>query len=126
MPKKILVIDDEIFILKFMNNLLTSQGYTVLIASNGLEGIDLAKKEKPDLVITDVRMPIMTGYKVVEELRADEQFKNVPIVIVTGYAIEEEDRVKAKQLGVTEFFLKPIEFEDILTTLSKLLGTGKS
>lgn len=122
MPKKILVVDDEISLLKLMTNFLSAVGYKVFIASNGWEGIDLAKKEKPDLIITDVRMPIMNGYKMTEELRALPDFKSTPVLIVTGYAVEETHKSKAEQLGIKDYIYKPFDIEEVLQLIKKHTG----
>lgn len=122
MAKKILVVDDEISLLKLMTNFLSAFGYKVFIASNGWEGIDLAKKEKPDLIITDIRMPIMNGYKMTEELRALPEFKSTPVLVVTGYAVEETQRVKAEQLGIKDYIYKPFDIEEVLRLIKKYTG----
>jgi DNA-binding response OmpR family regulator len=123
---RILVIDDEISILKFMNNFLTTHGFEVYIASNGLEGIDLAKSGNPDLVITDIKMPIMNGFKLIQELKEDANCRSIPIIVITGYSIEDEDRVKAEQYGVKDYFVKPFQLEEIFKTVSKYVGGAKN
>lgn len=121
--KKILVVDDEISILKFMNNYLTKAGYEVYIASNGLEGIDLAKSHNVDLIITDVKMPIMNGFRLIQELKSDPAYRSIPIIVITGYTIEEEDRKNAEKYGVADYFTKPFEAADILKVVRKYLET---
>lgn len=124
--KRILVVDDEIAILKFMNNFLTTEGYEVFIASNGLEGIDVAKMHKPDLIITDVKMPIMNGYRLIEELKQDVNYRHIPMAIITGYTVEEADRLRAASFGVTDYIMKPFQIDDITKVVNKLLEPNRA
>jgi CheY-like chemotaxis protein len=124
--KRILVVDDEVYILKFMNNFLTANGFEVFIASNGLEGIDLAKNHRVDLIITDIKMPIMNGYRLIQELKSDPTYRDLPIIVITGYAVEEDDRKKAAQYGVIDYITKPLQIEEVLNNVNKYLGGSQT
>lgn len=81
---------------------------TILEAKNGLELLALAEKEEPDLIITDIQMPQMTGYEVLRILQAQERTKNIPVIFLTGTFQEDEDIVKGLELGAVEYVTKPI------------------
>lgn len=107
MSKKILVIDDDKLIREGLAVLLKNAGQTVLEAANGKEGLDAALAEHPDLVVTDVRMPEMTGLEMIEGLRKDDWGKTVPVIILTND--ESNDSInQALQSGVTTYFPKSL------------------
>lgn len=119
MSKTILVIDDDKLIRAGLVVLLKNSGQTVLEANNGKEGLDIALAEHPDLVVTDVRMPQMTGLEMIEALRSDEWGKSVPVIILTND--ESNDSInKALQSGVTTYFPKSL---DPLTLSQQVLQT---
>lgn len=84
MSKKILIIDDEPDIIIFVSAVLEENGYTSIGASNGVEGLELVRKEKPDLVLLDLMMPKKSGITMFQELRKDPDMTDTPVVIVTG------------------------------------------
>jgi len=92
--KKILVVDDEPNITMVMQEQLELQGYSVIVASDGTEGLEKAKKEKPDLIILDVMLPKMNGYEVCGLLKQDEKYASIPIILFTGRTQDSE-----KELG---------------------------
>lgn len=102
---KILFIEDDPLIVKIYTTRLTADGYQVLSAENGEDGIKLAETETPDLVILDIMMPKIDGFGVLEKLRANEQMKTKPILVYSNLAQEEEIK-RAQTLGATEFIIK--------------------
>lgn len=82
--KKILIVEDDKVLLNLMRDELTAEGFEVLGASNGKEGLDLALKAHPDLILVDIMMPIMSGMEMTEKLREDEWGKNVDIIVLTN------------------------------------------
>jgi two-component system chemotaxis response regulator CheY len=107
MSKKILVIDDDKLIREGLVALLKNAGQTVLEAGDGAEGLEKALSEKPDLVVTDVRMPKMTGLEMIEQLRVDAWGKNVPVIILTNDESNASIN-QALQSGVTTYFSKSL------------------
>jgi len=85
MKKKILIIDDEPDIVMYLKILLEDHNYTVISASDGQAGFDLAKKEKPDLVCLDIMMPRKTGVTVYQEIKTDQELKKIPCIIISAY-----------------------------------------
>jgi len=108
MPKKqnILVVDDDVEIVEYMETLLTMKGYDVLKAYNGHDGLEKAKNEKPDLILLDFLMPGISGMEVCRLLKADPLTKNIPIILLSS--VESLDIVKSfLQMGVAECIKKP-------------------
>ena len=86
--KKVLSIEDNAANRKIIFDLLTSQGYEVIEACDGKEGLKKVKSEKPDLILMDVQLPEMDGFQVLKEIRKTEEIKNIPVVILSSYAMQ--------------------------------------
>ena len=113
MDKKILVIDDDEqnrYLAKFI---LEKNGYRVIIARDGLEGVNKAKEEKPDLILVDIMLPVMDGYEVTKRLKNLPEFKNVPIIALTAYTMK-GDEEKALKAGCDGYIPKPIVPEEFI------------
>jgi len=119
--KKIIVVDDEPDILKTMEIFLKCEGFDVITAVDGIEGLEKIKKEAPDLVILDVMLPKLDGYKVCRLLKFDRNFRTIPIVIFTARA-QEIDEKKAKEVKADAFITKPFQSETFLAKIRELLG----
>jgi len=107
---------------EFLSTLLSYGGHSVLEAADGAEALAKASVELPDLVITDVLMPIMDGYELVRQLRNDPQIANTQVIFYTASYHEREARSLAASCGVHDLIFKPAEPEQILATVSKVLG----
>ncbi|MGD9158499.1 MAG: response regulator [Desulfobacteraceae bacterium] len=107
MKQTVLIIEDNEQNMYLMNFILEKNDFKVLKAMDGKEGIDLACREKPDLVLLDIQLPRMDGYEVARRLRQTEEMKSVPIIAVTSYAMV-GDREKAIEAGCTGYIEKPI------------------
>ncbi|HVP79795.1 MAG TPA: response regulator [Thermodesulfobacteriota bacterium] len=121
MPDKILVVDDEQTIRELLAELLSIEGYEVLLASNGREAIQLAALKTPRLVILDANMPEMNGIETAWELRSQHQTCWVPIIMVTAFA---ETRTEALHAGVDDFVTKPFKVAELLARVGALLKVG--
>ncbi len=118
--EKILNIDDSPTVQRLIEMILSSQGYTVALASDGEEGIAKAKSERPDLILVDFVMPKMNGYQVCKTLKEDPEFRDTPIILVTSKG----DKVGSKfvdTLGITEYFTKPFQPEELLGKIREVL-----
>lgn len=102
---KILFVEDDPLIVKIYSTRLTADGYQVLAAENGEEGLRIAEQELPDLVVLDIMMPKMDGYAVLEKIRANEKLSLIPILIYSNLT-QEEEIARAKKMGATEFITK--------------------
>src|SRR5690242_1316383 len=91
MTAKILVVEDTLDTRELLHLYLTGEGFTVITAGDGREGLYLARAEKPDLVITDLNMPHLDGLALVKELRAEPQFKDLPIIVMTAFGKQDRD-----------------------------------
>ena len=113
MRETILIIEDEADILELLSSLLTSEGYTVITARNGREGLDKFQEHSPDLILTDVRMPVMDGIEVLREVKTKES--DTEVIILTGHS-DEATAIDCLRLGAYDYFRKPLEDIDVLLT----------
>lgn len=118
--KKILIVDDEHDIVNTIKNRLTSSGYDVIIAHDGIHGLELAKKETPDLVVLDVMMPKLDGYHVCRMLKFDERYKDINIVLLTALC-RKEDHMISKEVRADAYLEKPYDGNTLLHTIKELL-----
>ncbi len=102
---KILFVEDDPLIVKIYTTRLVADGYQVFSSDNGEEGLKLAEKELPDIVVLDIMMPRMDGFGVLEKLRQNPSMKNKPILVYSNLAQEDEIN-RAKEMGATEFIIK--------------------
>jgi CheY-like chemotaxis protein len=120
MPKKILVIEDDDVARGLMGMALLKRGYQVTLAENGVEGYDTALFLKPDLIVTDIRMPAADGIHVVRRVRDTPSLETVPIVITTAFG--DGSATFSLQLGANAFEPKPLDPHSFLTTVERLLA----
>ena len=112
-PKKILVVDDEPDILALVTARLVKAGYQVAVASDGLEGLDKAEKERPDLILVDISMPRMNGFQMVQFIRADASLQEIPVIVITATR-QKDEAAWREQVGVDLFILKPFEAKELI------------
>lgn len=118
----ILCVEDEAFLLNDIAEELTLAGYDVVAASNGVEAMSRIKERQPDLVLSDVSMPIMNGCELLRELRsAQSALSNVPVVLMTAY--EEAEVARRCSNSPDAVIRKPIDYEDLITVLSRFHAT---
>lgn len=120
---KIAVIDDLAVNRELLVSLLRAFGYDLVEASNGAEALDLVRRERPDLVICDILMPVMDGYEFVRHLRADPEIGHIPVVFFTAYYLELEAQQLAQACGVTDILTKPYEPEQIIAVIARVLAS---
>ncbi len=116
MKQKIQIIEDNEQNMYMLTYLLESNNYEVFQTFNGIDGIALAKKIKPDAILLDIQLPEMDGYAVACELRKNEALKSTPIIAVTSYAMT-GDKEKAFESGVTGYIEKPIDPDTFISQL---------
>ncbi len=129
MGKKILVIDDEPDMVTYLSTLLEDNGYEVITASDGEEGLEKVKAERPDLVSLDLLMPNKTGIKMYRELRKDPDIGNTPVVMVTGFGKDDVPSMDFKKWihersikGPEAYIEKPVQPEVMLSAVKKAIG----
>ncbi|AFZ37663.1 multi-sensor hybrid histidine kinase [Stanieria cyanosphaera PCC 7437] len=118
--RKILIVDDRWENRSVVMNLLEPLGFEVLEAENGQDGLDKFAQNQPDLIITDISMPILDGYEMLSQIRSSPQGQDV-VVIVSSASVFESDRQKSLNAGANDFLPKPIQAENLLTSLQNLL-----
>jgi two-component system, cell cycle response regulator len=123
MSARILVIEDNPTNVDLMVYLLQAAGHTAIVARDGEEGLEAARRERPDLVLCDVQMPKLNGYEVARALKADERFRHIPLVAVTAFAMV-GDREKAIDAGFDGYGSKPIEPMTFAREMDAFLATG--
>ncbi len=120
MGKTVLVIEDNEQNMYLVNFILEHNGYTVLQAHNGSDGISIAFATHPDLILLDIQLPVMDGYTVARKIRQIESLKATPIIAVTSYAMP-GDRERSIEAGCTGYIEKPINPETFLSEIQKFL-----
>ncbi|MFA6358161.1 MAG: response regulator [Candidatus Omnitrophota bacterium] len=120
MAKKILIVDDEPHIVTMLENRIKHAGYEVITAIDGQEGLSKAQKEKPDLIILDLMLPKLDGYKVCRMLKFDGKYKHIPIIMLSARA-QEEDKKIGEQVGADGYITKPFEPQVLLGKIKELL-----
>jgi CheY-like chemotaxis protein len=120
MPKKILVVEDNLDTRELFHLYLTTEGFTVVTACDGREGLYMAQAERPDLIITDMNMPNLNGIELVKQLRLLPEFKDVPIIVCTAFGIENRDN--AIRAGANRAVDKPTHFESLIDDINELLN----
>lgn len=121
MLKKILLVDDEPHIIIMLANRIKHAGYEIITAGDGQEGLEKARKEKPDLIILDVMLPKLDGYKVCRMLKFDEKYKQIPIIMFTARA-QKIDKETAENVGADGYITKPFEPQILLDKIKELLA----
>ena len=119
---RILVVDDEIYIVHILEFSLTMEGYTVITASNGEEALQAIERERPDLVVLDIMMPKLDGYEVCRRLRENEEFRALPVILLSakGRAIDREAGLAA---GADAYITKPFSPRKLLEKIKELSVT---
>ena len=120
---RILIIDDDESLLQMMSIMLKRAGHTPILATDGYKGIEIARRERPDMAIVDVMMPDISGYEVCRILREDPETMDIPLLILTALS-QPEQRDYAEDAGADDFVTKPVTRDDLLKHVEELLYTG--
>lgn len=119
MPK-ILVVDDNEDNRDALSRWLERRGFEVVAAANGKAGVEMARSEKPDLIMMDMNMPELDGWEATRQIRAQPETAAVPVIALTAHALE-GDRARAIEVGCTEYHTKPVEFPKLLSQIEAIL-----
>ena len=117
--KKILVVEDVDFNRELVVQLLEDR-YKVIEAINGEEGLELAERERPDLILMDLSLPVMDGWEATRRLKANEELRSIPVIAMTAHAMV-GDEEKAKDAGCDDYLAKPLDEDELMTKLAELL-----
>ena len=118
--KKVLVVDDEIHIVHVVAIKLRNNGFEIVTAANGAEAFELVSSEKPDIIVTDFQMPVMTGLELVEKIRQDEATKDIPVILLTARNFAIEDKQK-EDLQISDCLSKPFSPKELLRSIQDIL-----
>jgi CheY-like chemotaxis protein len=118
--KRVLIVDDEVHIVHVVSIKLRNNGYEVISADNGAEAYDLACKEKPDIIVSDFQMPVMSGLELVEKLRECDTTKDIPVIMLTArsFAISQEQQ---EELRISSCLSKPFSPKELLGNIEDVL-----
>ena len=119
--KNVLVVDDDPLVVKILKQPLERAGYDVNVARQGLEALQKVKEKRPDLIILDILMPLMDGFKVARFLKFDKRFKDIPIIVLTSRATEGE-RKMGEKVGANEYLYKPFRLPHVMDVVSRYLN----
>ena len=120
MPKILLVEDDEMN-RDMLSRRLIKRDYDVVIATDGQQGVDMARSEDPDIVLMDMSLPVMDGWTATRELKGDPATADIPVIALTAHAMS-GDEDKAREAGCDDFDTKPVELKRLLGKIEKLIG----
>lgn len=117
---KILIVEDNEMNLDMLSRRLSRRGFEIVIATDGAAGVDLAKKEHPDLILMDMSLPVMDGWQATRLIKSDDSLKHIPIIALTAHAIA-GDREKCLAAGCDEYESKPIKLPNLLEKIGMFI-----
>ncbi len=120
MSKKVLIVDDEADIRKVVSFRLNKIGYEVLLAIDGQQGLDMIYKDKPDIILLDLHLPVITGYEICRRVKADENLKHIPIIFFSASSGSEIEN-HTKDYGADDYIVKPFKADDLIAKIKKYL-----
>lgn len=123
---EILIVDDKSNDRYMLEKLLKGYGYDVVSASNGAEAIEIARKKIPDMIITDIMMPVMDGFALCNEWKKDEKLKNIPFIFYTATYTSAKDEEFALNIGSDRFIVKPQDPENLVAKLHEVIEEYRS
>jgi two-component system cell cycle response regulator DivK len=121
---KVLLVEDNEMNRDMLSRRLTRRGFQVVFAMDGQQGIDLARSERPDIIIMDMSLPLIDGWEATRRLKADDTTRSVPVIGLTAHAMS-GDREKAIEAGCNDYDTKPVELDRLIGKIECLLGTAK-
>ena len=121
MLKKILTVDDSRTMREMLRHTLSGAGFEVVTAEDGADGIEKLRESQPDVVITDINMPVMDGFEFIENVRRSEEYNRVPILVLTTESAPEKKQ-RAQSAGATGWIVKPFNPDQLVATIQKVLG----
>jgi two-component system, cell cycle response regulator DivK len=104
---KVLIVEDNVLNMRLFNDLLEAHGYTTLQVMDGLEVLQIARLHRPDLILMDIQLPVVSGLEITKRLKADEELRGIPVLAVTAFAMQ-GDEEKIRQAGCDDYMTKPI------------------
>ncbi len=122
---KVLLVEDNEMNRDMLSRRLIRRGFEVVFAVNGQEGVELAKSERPDIILMDMSLPVIDGWEATRRVKSDETTRRVPVIGLTAHAMS-GDREKAIEAGCDDYDTKPVELERLIGKMEKLLSNGRA
>jgi two-component system, cell cycle response regulator DivK len=121
---RILLVEDNEMNRDMLSRRLMRRGFQVVFAVDGQQGVDLARSEKPDIILMDMSLPVMDGWEATRRVKSDDATRNVPVIGLTAHAMG-GDREKAIEAGCDDYDTKPVELDRLIGKIERLLGAAK-
>ena len=121
---KVLLVEDNEMNRDMLSRRLIRRGFQVVFAMDGQQGIDLARSERPDIILMDMSLPVIDGWEATRRVKADDATRSVPVIGLTAHAMA-GDREKAIEAGCDDYDTKPVELDRLIGKIERLLGTAK-
>jgi two-component system cell cycle response regulator DivK len=122
---KVLLIEDNEMDHDMLSRRLIRRGFQVVFAMDGQQGVDLARSERPDIILMDMSLPVIDGWEATRRVKADDSTRGVPVIGLTAHVMP-GDREKAIEAGCDDYDTKPVEFDRLIGKMERLLGTAKA
>ena len=123
MTKVILIVEDEPKNMTLLRDLLNVSGYTTIEATDGEQGVELAKVRKPDLILMDIMMPVMDGYNACRAIKTEKATREIPVIMLTSLDYE-LNKALGRDVGAAEYITKPVDRQELLDVISRFLPTS--
>jgi two-component system cell cycle response regulator DivK len=121
--QRVLIVEDQEDNRAILRDLLSNAGYELIEASNGEEGVALAERERPDLILMDIQLPVVDGYEATRRIKGNASLRSIPIIAVTSYALS-GDEAKAQEAGCDGYVAKPFSPRQLLAKIREYLSRG--
>jgi len=118
---KVLLVEDNEMNRDILSRRLSRRGYVVVFAMDGVQGIEMARSEKPDIILMDMSLPVMDGWEATRRVKADDALRNVPVIALTAHTMS-GDRERALEAGCDDYDTKPVELDRLIGKIERLLG----
>ena len=118
---KILLVEDNEMNRDMLSRRLERRGYTVHLATDGQQGVEMAAADPPALILMDMSLPVLDGWEATRRIKADERTKRIPIIALTAHAMQGDEQ-KAKEAGCDDYDVKPVDLQRLLAKIEALLG----
>jgi len=122
---KVLLVEDNEMNRDILSRRLSRRGYVVVFAMDGLQGVEMARSEKPDIILMDMSLPVMDGWEATRRIKSDDAMRNAPVIGLTAHAMS-GDREKALKAGCDDYDTKPVELDRLSGKVERLLGERRN
>lgn len=123
--RTVLLVEDNEMNSDMLSRRLTRRGYNVVVAADGMEGLNAASEHHPDIVLMDVSLPVLDGLEATKQLKAGKDTENIPVIALTAHAMEGDEK-RCRDAGADDYDTKPVEFERLVAKIEALLSRGSA